>query len=273
MTLIRLNRSLCLIALVCASGFVLSQQHQRTRKAAAAVTTEDRAIFAASCASCHGLDGLGTQRAPNIVTAARVQQLSSQQMLRIVSDGIPAAGMPAFRSLGDEKLKSVVRYVKGLQGNVGQPSLPGDPIQGKQIFAGSGTCSSCHTVAGSGGFIAADLTSYALTHSADQIRAAIIKPDEGNSAKGLVTATSTDGRQYQGIVRSEDNFSLQLQALDGAFYFLSKSELQRIDRTPVASMHADYGSKLNPDQLNDIVSYLLSVAKNSVPADARKDED
>lgn len=262
--------SLC--ALFCTSGFLLSQQRAGTRKTSATANTQGQTVFAANCASCHGLDGLGTQRAPNIVTAARVQQLSSQQMLRTISDGIPAAGMPAFRSLGDQKLKSVVRYVKGLQGNVGQPSLPGDPTRGKQIFASTGTCSSCHMVAGSGGFIASDLTSYARTHAADQIEAAIIKPEEGNSAKGLATVTMADGRQLQGIVRNEDNFSIQLQTLDGTFYFLSKSELQRIDRASAASMHAD-AAKLSPDQLKDLVSYLLSIAGNSAPVDARKDED
>jgi len=260
--------SLCL--LLCTSAFVLSQERSDTRKVGTTANTQGRAVFAANCASCHGLDGLGTQRAPNIITADRAQLLSSQQILRIVSLGIPSAGMPAFRSLGNANLKSVARYLKNLQGNVGLAPLPGNPNRGKQIFSGLGGCSSCHMVAGSGGFIASDLTGYARTHTTDQIRAAITKPEESNSAKRLVTVTSANGRQYKGIVRNEDNFSMQLQGLDGSFYFLSKAELQRIDRGTTSIMPSDYGSKLSPDQLNDLLSYLL-VTKASEPVAARKD--
>lgn len=275
MSLFRSSQWICIVALcalLCTSVLVLSQQQSGTRKAATTANTQGLPIFAANCASCHGLDGLGTQRAPNIITAARVQQLSSQQLLRILSDGIPSAGMPAFGSLGVAKLKTVVRYVKNLQGNVSLVPLPGDPNRGKQIFSGLGVCSSCHMVAGSGGFIASDLTGYALTHNTDQIRAAIVKPEE-HSASHIVTVTLKDGRQYKGIVRNEDNFSMQLQALDGSFYFLSNFELQRIDRATASSMHSDYGSKLSPDQLNDLVSYLLSVIKASEPVPAHEDED
>ena len=36
--------------------------------------------------------------------------------------------------------------------------------------------------------------------------------------------------RYQGIIRNEDNFSLQLQSEDGAFHFLSKADLKTIER-------------------------------------------
>src|SRR5690348_3857846 len=56
-------------------------------------------IFASACASCHGLDGRGGERAPDIAQARAVQQLSNQQLTRILSAGIPGTGMPSFRSL------------------------------------------------------------------------------------------------------------------------------------------------------------------------------
>src|SRR5256885_9825619 len=40
------------------------------------------------------------------------------------------------------------------------------------------------------------------------------------------SVTTREGLQFTGIARNEDNFSLQLQSLDGAFHLFAKSDLQ-----------------------------------------------
>jgi cytochrome c oxidase cbb3-type subunit 3 len=90
-----------------------------------------------------------------------------------------------------------------------------------------------------------------------------VNPSARNSIRPLVTATSATGESYQGIIRNEDNFSLQLQSEDGAFHFLSKADLKTIERGQKSIMPSDYSSRLNPAQLNDIVSYLLNLANTS----------
>jgi hypothetical protein len=42
--------------------------------------------------------------------------------------------------------------------------------------------------------------------------------------------STQDGQKYSGRVRNEDNFSLQLQTLDGAFHLFMKSELRSFER-------------------------------------------
>ena len=77
--------------------------------------------------------------------------------------------------------------------------------------------------------------------------------------KGLAKARTKDGQQISGLVRNEDNFSLQLQALDGTFHLLEKSRLSELtfDSTPV--MPGDYDSKLSKAELDQLVGYLMSV--------------
>jgi cytochrome c oxidase cbb3-type subunit III len=231
-----------------------------------------RRIFASSCAPCHGLDGLGSERAPNVVTNPQVQRLSETQISRIISDGVPGKGMPAFRTLGAAGVKSVIGYLSGLQGKEGSAPLAGDPQRGKTIFFGNGGCSACHMIGGTGGFIGPDLSAYAHTHRAKKIRSAIVASSESHSAKSMVTAIAVDGRRYQGVVRNEDNFSLQLQSIDGTFHFFSKANLTAIERGSTSIMTSDYDKKLSADQLNDLVSYLLSIAKNSKPRPARGED-
>ncbi|MGC2328242.1 MAG: hypothetical protein WA604_16125, partial [Candidatus Sulfotelmatobacter sp.] len=76
----------------------------------------------------------------------------------------------------------------------------------------------------------------------------------------LVTVTIRGGEKYTGRIRNEDNFSLQLQTLDGAFHFLSKSDIEALEYSSQAMMPADYSSTLTSNELNDVVSYLMSVA-------------
>lgn len=114
-------------------------------------------------------------------------------------------------------------------------------------------------VRGKGGFIASDLSTYASTHETAQIRNAIIKPGADQQAR-LVTATPRDGDKVIGRIRNEDNFSLQLEALDGKFYSVSKSDLAGLEFSSEALMPSDYDSKLSPADLNDIVSYLMREA-------------
>jgi putative heme-binding domain-containing protein len=273
MTAIQLSRarisSIGVFAAIVAVSLLQSQQSSSGTRQGGAVAEKagSQQTFATNCAVCHGLDGLGTQRAPNIITGPR--RLSPADILRIVSDGVPGTGMPGFRSLGDTRLKAIMAYVTDLQGKSSSAPLPGDPAQGRQLFFGTAGCSSCHMIKGQGGFMAPDLSDYAQTRSADRIKAAITDPTARDLALSVVTAITADGQQYRGIIRNEDNFSLQLQSQDGSFHFFSKTELKRIDRKHGSMMPSDYGAKLTSAQLDDLVSYLLNVSSASVTAPAK----
>ena len=136
-------------------------------------------IFSSQCAYCHGADGRGG-RAPAIATLPKVIGLSNQDLMGIVHKGEADQGMPAFPDLGDEGTKAVVQYLRTLQGVTVDGStarLPGDPGRGQEVFDGKGQCSTCHMILGKGGFMAAELTSYARNRSADEIMQAIVSPD------------------------------------------------------------------------------------------------
>jgi cytochrome c oxidase cbb3-type subunit 3 len=221
-------------------------------------------MFESVCATCHGLDGRGGERGPNVATRAEVQQLSDADTLRILQAGIPAAGMPPFGALGVPKLQAVMAYLRILQGGGKAAFIPGDPQRGKSLFFGKAGCASCHMVNGSGGFLGADLSSYGSNVSIEEIRSAITDPDKDLDPRSrTVLVTTREGRQFTGIARNEDNFSLQLQSLDGTFHLLAKSDLEHLEYQPKSLMPSDYGSALSAGELNDLVSYLVRTAQAS----------
>ena len=73
--------------------------------------------------------------------------------------------------------------------------------------------------------------------------------------------TTREGRQFTGIARNEDNFSLQLQTLDGTFHLLSKTDLTHFEYLPKSLMPSDYGSVLSATELDDLVRYLAHAAR------------
>jgi cytochrome c oxidase cbb3-type subunit 3 len=264
-----------LIALLAASvSFVAAQQSIRKKATDAAGKASGQQVFASACASCHGLDGRGGERAPNIAEAPAVQRLSDQELIRIVTDGVPDTGMPAFHSLGSAGISAVVRHLRVLQGR-GQPSiLPGDGLHGQALFFGRAGCSSCHMVAGQGGFLASDLSGYGKGHSEEEIRQAILNParDSDLHAKHAIVITE-DGKHYDGLVRNEDNFSIQLQAMDGTYHFIDKAEVRSVQYQPAPVMPSDYASALSRSDLNDVISYLITASKNSKAGTTPEDQN
>ena len=239
-----------------------------------AVARSGQQVFASSCAGCHGLDGRGGERAPNIAANAKVQRMSDQQVLRIVSDGIAGTGMPAFHSLSDAERHAVIKHLRDLQGHQQTSALPGNPLAGNSVFFGKGECSSCHMVAGRGGFLASDLTTYAREKSSQQLIQAITDPASGPGlGNRLAIATMRDGRKFEGIVRNQDNFSVQLQTMDGAFHFLPRSEIAGMEHSASSLMPKDYGERLSPHELNDLISYLMDVARTRKTSPAVHEED
>src|SRR5579864_7747730 len=132
--------------------------------------------FASTCAGCHGLDGRGSERAPSIATSTKAQHTSDSDVAKIISNGVPGTGMPAFHTLTPAQVRSLVSYVRYLQGKQSVRSLPGDSSRGKDIFFGKAECSACHSISGTGGFLAPDLTSYGSGLSPAEIRKAVVDP-------------------------------------------------------------------------------------------------
>src|SRR5579863_836892 len=235
---------------------------------------EARQTFENRCAACHGLDGRGGERAPDIATSPKTQNRTDAALTQIITNGIPANGMPSFSSLDAPTIKALVKYLRVLQGKSESAAMPGNPATGKEIFFGKAKCSQCHLAAGSGGFLGPDLSTFARRRPPEEIRDAITKPTTmPGLGRNEVTVTPRSGHALTGVLRNEDNFSLQLQSPDGAFHSVMKSDVASITRDPKPLMPTDYGTALSATELNDLISFLMSTSQQgSTTADKLNDE-
>lgn len=232
-----------------------------TLRAQSAGADEGALLFRRNCASCHGSDGRGGERAPNIATQHDVVSATDAQLKDVIGKGIPEAGMPSFDYLGNEKVVKLVARLRVLQG-VGDASrapLPGDPVAGVTIFFGKASCSNCHMVRGRGGFLGEDLSGYAKGRTVDAIRKAIVDPASSPDSGGRLTCIAmSDGTKYSGVVRAENNFTVVLQSEDGTYHSIDRDRIAKTDSA--ALMPRDYGQTLTPKEVDDVVSFLIKSA-------------
>ncbi len=275
---ILLNRLTAVLVVSCIAGiFVVSLEAQQPEHAKASSSRNPQPgqrTFTAACAGCHGLDGRGGERAPNITSSAKLRRLSGAELAGIVMNGVPGTGMPAFRSLGASEVHAVVSYLRVLQGQKKIGELPGNPANGKTVFFGKADCSGCHMMQGAGGFLGSDLSTYGANRSAAEILDAITSPAKNvASPQKSVVAITRDGRTVNGVVRNEDNFSIQILTAGGAYFFFPRSDLQSLEYQDHPIMPSDYKQRLTGVELDDLASYLMSAGRAAKPEHVARDED
>jgi cytochrome c oxidase cbb3-type subunit III len=233
-----------------------------------------RGNYNASCAGCHGLDGSGSDKAVNISGSARVRAFSDAQLSAIIRNGVPGTGMPAFHSFTERQVRALVDYVRRLQGRNEARALPGDAQRGRAIFYGKGGCSTCHAVSGEGGFLGPDLSGYAASASADGLRDEVVRshrvPQRGYEPAVIVTNA---GDRLEGLIRNEDNFSIQFQSKDGAFHLFEKSQLRSVERLNASFMPTDYGQRLSSSELDDLVNFIMKSAPDASKAKKQREKE
>jgi cytochrome c oxidase cbb3-type subunit I/II len=111
-------------------------------------------LFAANCASCHGVAGRGDGQAsvsllprPANLTAAR---FSDERLSSVLWNGVTGSSMPPWRQLLTEDLRALVAYIHSLHVPSAVPSTQEatNLNEGKSLFAVN--CASCHGDRGTG---------------------------------------------------------------------------------------------------------------------------
>ena len=186
--------------------------------------------FEARCGACHGADGRGGERAPNIVDQPNPRTRSEAGLRDIIRKGIPEAGMPGIQ-IPAPQLQSLVEFVASLRAPAAAKAVAGDVATGEKLFFGAGECAKCHMLNGGGGLLGPDLSRIGQERTAAQIEAAL----RGGGRQVLpgyqpATIRLRDGRTVRGLIKNESNFDLQLQELDGNFLLLDRQEIEDVSR-------------------------------------------
>lgn len=215
-------------------------------------------LFSGSCGGCHGPDGTGGARGPNLVKRSLWHPLSDEAIFKAIREGVPGTDMPASK-LSDDDTWNLVAFIHALTGPASDQKVPGDAAAGQQVFSSAG-CANCHAIRGQGGIGGPDLSNIGGSRPLPVIREAILEPSKdlfylGNEG---VTVTLKNGTRLSGIARNRSNYSMQLVDRTGKLHLLRMSEVKEMELRENSPMPGDYSKRLSKEQLRDLLAYLAS---------------
>ncbi|MGI8992417.1 MAG: c-type cytochrome [Bryobacteraceae bacterium] len=223
-------------------------------------------LFARSCAACHGPDGSGG-RGPNLVRRALWHPLSDETMFSTIRNGVPGADMPPTK-LPDDQTWSLVAFIHALTGPASDNPVPGDPSAGEKVFwSGTAGCSNCHAIRGRGTRMAPDLSNIGGSQPLAVIKESILEPskDLTYAGKEAVTVIMKNGETIKGVARNRSNYSLQVVDRKGDLHLISMTDVKELTVLDHSLMPSDYGKRLPPDELRDLLAYLARQAVRDTP--------
>jgi PQQ-dependent dehydrogenase (methanol/ethanol family) len=212
-----------------------------------------RQHFDLRCAACHGADGKGGERGPDIISTESARRRSADELGELIRKGIPTAGMPAFQ-LPERELQELIAFIRYLSAPAIESAAPGDIDAGAAFFFGKGNCSSCHMVNGRGGLLGPDLSELGIERTLPEIEQSFRNPGARlTPGFKLVSVRLQDGQRIRGFAKNESNYDLQLQSLDGKLRLLRREEIAELIRETASLMPE---VKATQEEMRDLLAYL-----------------
>ena len=215
-----------------------------------------RQLYNSSCTVCHGLEGTVGDRGPALAATRRYVRTSDDDLFNAIKTGIPGTLMPPA-GMPDNNIWQVVAYIRGLRATASDETVAGNVENGQQVFQGKAGCSECHMIDGRGGLLGPDLSNIAAERSLRDLRRALTSPRPA-IPRGYqpVRLTTKSGEKLDGVVRNEDNFSLQVMDRSYQVHLLNRADVEQLEYGKKSLMPSDYDKTLSAGDLRDLLAFL-----------------
>src|SRR5260221_1993896 len=215
------------------------------------------AVYAEHCDRCHGANGNGVNGVD--LRSGKFSNATTDQQLRtVITNGFPTLGMPSF-VFDAADFTGLIAYLRNMNSTDRGSLKPGDPAHGKAVVQTKGACLSCHRINDQGSRKAPDLSSIGATRSAGSLERSLIDPSSQMWPINRPTrAVTKDGKVINGRRLNEDTYTVQMTDEEGRLISLNKADLRELIGSTKSTMPS-YKQELSPEELGDVVTYLLSL--------------
>ena len=164
---------------------------------------------------------------------------------------MPAAGLP------DDSAWKIVAYIRSLRSRASDENVEGNLEHGAELFHGTARCSECHMIRGNGGLLGPDLSNIGAERTLRQLLEALttVRPNIPFGFQPVRIRTKS-GETVSGVIKKENNFSMQVMDRQYRLHLLNRDELRDVDYSTKSLMPNDYGKRLTPGELQDVLRFL-----------------
>ncbi|HWF45733.1 MAG TPA: PQQ-dependent dehydrogenase, methanol/ethanol family [Bryobacteraceae bacterium] len=282
--MLRENAALLLFGILCLCPRLFAQQDAPEAlpnpfAGNPAAIAAGKTLFGQVCQACHGPEGLGG-RGPSLVSGNLSHGNRDGMIFANIRSGIPGTEMPAFSQFSTEQVWQLVAYLRSISApstaSAADERVAGDPAAGRAVFEGKGGCLGCHQVNGVGTGVGPDLSTAARI-AAEQLRGKIMNPNQAAERRGgirrrafgtmpaTVIARTKDGREYRGVRKNMDSFSVQMVDMNGRYHSFDRAQLAELRIENKSFMPDDYSERLSAQEIENIVAYLKTLLTAELP--------
>ena len=230
-----------------------SQDHQYT---SADIEAGSR-LYVTQCTLCHGPNGDGVNGI-DLRRGVFRRSVSDDDLARVITTGIAAAGMPGFRFQPPE-ITAVIAFIRAGFDPSGTAVKVGNPARGQSLFADKGRCATCHRVNGTGPRSAPDLSDIGAVRTPSALQRSLVDPTAAMlPINRPVRAVTKDGRTIRGRRLNEDTYTVQLIDDQERLVSLVKADLREYDIAKTSPMPS-VSKTLSADEIADLLAYLLTL--------------
>jgi putative heme-binding domain-containing protein len=213
-------------------------------------------VYSSQCVQCHGGNGDGISGV-DLRRGVFRRATTDEDLGRVITNGVPGAGMPPF-TLAPAELTGIVAFIRAGFDQTASVRV-GDAARGGTVYDGKGGCAACHRVRGRGALTAPDLSGIGLLRTVGALQRSLLEPTTAmvpaNRPLRVVTksAETIDGRRL-----NEDTYTVQLLDAHGRLRSLSKGDIRTLTYAAASPMPS-YGARLTADEIADLVAFLASL--------------
>jgi putative heme-binding domain-containing protein len=214
-------------------------------------------LYAGQCALCHGATG-DTVAGADLRRGQFRRSVSDEDLARVITMGIPDAGMPGFK-LQPSEVDGLVAFIRAGFDIGGTAVRVGNVGRGQGIFEGKGGCTTCHRVNGRGPRVAPDLSDIGAIRTPTALQRSLLDPTSAMlPINRPVRAVTRDGRTIRGRRLNEDTYTVQLIDEQERLVSLVKADLREYELARSSPMPS-VADTLTADERADLLAYLLSL--------------